>query len=247
MNQAAAHSIVQSMAIGSDDTVLEIGPGEGVLTEFLLESPADKIIAVEIDRRVGKWLRVRFDSDKRFKLVEGDILEFDLESVHANDKIRVVGNLPYSITSPILFRMLDNRFRIRDVTVTVQKEVAERLTGKPGTKAYGIPSIFFQLYGNVDLLFHIPRDDFYPVPNVDSSVIHIEFLEGPAFKVDDEIFFRRLIKTIFGQRRKMLRNTLKNLLNGEIETDGISLNLSKRPEELSIEELVMLSNQLKCS
>ena len=240
-----ARRIIDSLKIQSGDHVLEIGPGEGVLTEFLIKSPAERIIAVEIDFRLASILRGKFKQHRQFELIEGDFLKSDLNSfVIGEKKLRVVGNLPYSITSPILFSLLDRRSIIDDVIVTVQKEVGERITSPPGSKVYGIPSVFFQLFSQTEILFTIQRSAFYPKPKVDSAVLHIAFLPQPRYKIEDEVFFRKLLKTVFSQRRKMLRNSLKSMVKDEKVLKLIPIDLSQRPEELSIEEFVLLSNEL---
>ena len=244
IDDMAAQSIVDSVGIGPEDDVVEIGPGEGVLTELILETQARSLTAIELDKRLISWLSARFDRDKRFNLINEDVMNVDLLPLHQDKKLRIIGNLPYSITTPILFRMLDFRDIIRDVTVTIQKEVAERLASPPGCKAYGIPSVFFQLYGRVETQFHIPRSSFLPVPGVDSSVIHIEFLEKPNFTLIDSTHFKRLVKTAFGQRRKMLRNSIKSLVQNHMSNEDVVKYLTRRPEALSVEEWAELSNTL---
>ena len=243
--RSVAERIVESMDIGEGDCVLEIGPGEGVLTEFLMDSAAERVIGVEIDRRLADWLRERFGQNERFELVEGDFLQLDLSTlVRRGKKVRVVGNLPYSITTPILFRVLDHRAWVKDLTVTVQKEVGERIASPPGSKAYGVPSVLFQVFSQVEVLFFIPRKAFYPVPKVDSSVLRFRFFDRPLHEIEDVTFFRDLVKTVFGQRRKMLRNTLKKIVKDEKILETVSADLFQRPEELSVSQFVRLSNEL---
>ena len=173
-DRSIAERIIQSMSIGCEDRVLEIGAGEGVLTERLIESPARRIVAVELDSRLAGWLKGRFEQNERFEIIEADFLKLDLGPLFSGDwKIRAVGNIPYSITTPILFRLLDDREKVRDVTVTLQKEVGERIISPPGCKAYGIPSVLFQSSGGVDDLsssaqaHHGPVDLFCgPCPKI---------------------------------------------------------------------------------
>jgi 16S rRNA (adenine1518-N6/adenine1519-N6)-dimethyltransferase len=244
-DRSIAERIIQSMRIGCEDRILEIGAGEGVLTERLIESPAWHIVAVELDTRLAGWLKRRFEQHARIEIVEADFLKLELETLFSDEqKIRAVGNIPYAITTPILFRLLDGREKVRDVTVTLQKEVGERITSPPGCKAYGIPSIIFQMHSRIDVLFSIPRKAFYPVPKVDSIVLRFRFLDRPLHDVDDPSFFRRLVKTAFGQRRKMLKNTLKSLVMDEKRLQDIPFDLHQRPEELSVADFAMLSNAL---
>lgn len=240
-----ARRMVQSMNIQSGDCLLEIGPGEGALTRFLADAPASSITLVEKDRRLISWLESRFGRDTRIHIQNEDILRFDLnEIVPKKRKIRVIGNLPYNITSPILFKLLDHRHQIQDVTVTVQKEVGERLASDPGNKAYGIPSVLFQVYAEVRLLCTIPQEAFYPAPKVESAVVSIRFYDKPLAEILDEAYFKRMVHTVFGQRRKMMRNTLKSVIPQTMETDDIPFDLTRRPETCTPEEMIGLSNYI---
>ncbi|HEX9933860.1 MAG TPA: 16S rRNA (adenine(1518)-N(6)/adenine(1519)-N(6))-dimethyltransferase RsmA, partial [bacterium] len=239
---SVAARMVESMAIDHDDRILEIGPGDGRLTEWLLRSSAGTVLAVELDKRFSSHLLNRFGNDDRFHLIQNDFLKIELTEWARDKKLRIVGNLPYAITSPILFRMLENRSEVSDATVTVQKEVAERVTSPPGSKAYGIPSVFFQLYAQTKILFGVPRNAFHPVPNVDSAVLKIDFLSEPAYTVRRPDLFQKVVKTAFGQRRKMLRNTLKPLLRDESIWNESPVDLSKRPEQLTVWEFVRLTD-----
>ena len=240
-----ARRIVESIAIQPGDRVIEIGPGEGVLTGFLMASDAAELTCVEVDDRLIPWLEARYGTDSRMRLVHADFLKWPIPAPEAGStKYRVAGNLPYYITSPILFRLLDERSKIRDATVMIQKEVAERLVSGPGSKAYGIPSVFFQLYGKVKLLFTVPREAFMPVPEVDSAVISIQFLDEPIVPIPDEDFLKKMVKTVFGQRRKMLRNTLKSFVTDPAWLEKLDVDIQRRPEELSPEAFVALSGKL---
>ena len=244
-DQKIAKRIIESMCIRDGDHVLEIGPGTGVLTELLLKTQAERILCVEIDRRLSGYLRGRFNCDSRFQCIEKDFLDVELVSfVHNRRRLRVVGNIPYSITSPILFMVLENRKFVEDLYVTVQKEVGERIVSLPGTKVYGIPSVLFQVFADIEKLFKVSRDAFYPVPGVESLVLRFKFLECPRYEMNDEKHFFSLVKRTFGQRRKMLRNSLKGLIGDTGLSDILSVNLSQRPEDLSVEDFVRLSNEL---
>ena len=220
---------------------MEIGPGEGVLTDLILNKSLKRLTAVELDRKLAMWLRVRHEALKHFTLIEGDILRQDITEICAGEKIRVIGNLPYNITSPIIFNLLDHRAEIQDITIMIQKEVAVRLASKPSLKAYGVPSILFQLYAKVEMLFDVSPNSFFPVPGVNSAVLRITFYPEPAFDVIDEILFRKLVKSTFTQRRKMLRNTLKPFVI-DIKDSRLSQYADLRPEQLSIEQWAELSN-----
>ncbi len=244
-DRSIAERIVESLNIKKNDHILEIGSGEGALTEFLLKSSAERIVGVEIDRRLAEQLRKKFGGDNRFELIEKDFLNLDLESLIAGgEQLRIVGNLPYSITTPVLFAVLDHRSLVKDLTVMVQKEVGERITSPSGSKKYGIPSVLFQLSARIELLFPVHRGAFYPAPKVDSVVIQFRFFNQPRYKVADVDFFVSLVKTAFGQRRKMLKNTLKKIVIDEKILEQTSVNLHQRPEELSVAQFVQLSNEL---
>lgn len=240
-----ADRIVLSMNVQEGDLVLEIGTGDGVLTGTLLSKPLERLFGVELDDRLYPFLRGQFGKDVRFQLIEKDFLKLDLSGIASGErKMRIVGNLPYAVTSPILFKILENRSIITDLTATIQKEVAERLTAPPGGKTYGIPSVFFQMYADTRMLFYIPRKAFFPVPKVDSAVVHVRFFPQAAFPVKDESIFRTMVKTVFGQRRKMLRNTLKPLVAQETDLKDAPIHLGRRPETLSVKEFAELSDFL---
>jgi 16S rRNA (adenine1518-N6/adenine1519-N6)-dimethyltransferase len=241
-----AKRLAESLGIAPGDTVVEIGPGEGVLTRFLLDSPAARVVGVELERRCADWLRGRFAGERRFVLIEGDFLQADLPALApGKGRLHVAGNIPYAITSPILFRLLDHRQRVREAALTMQEEVARRVAASPGSKEYGIPSVLLQMWSDVRVLFRVPRGAFRPVPGVDSAVLHAAFRTDPRAVIEDEAFFRRTVRTLFGQRRKMIRNTVRALAPGLPENvlpDGL---LRKRPEELTPEALADLSNRIR--
>jgi 16S rRNA (adenine1518-N6/adenine1519-N6)-dimethyltransferase len=243
---AFARRLVSAFDPKPSDTILEIGPGEGVLTRELLASGAGRVIAVEIDTRCSRWLRSEFAGEPRFHLIEGDFLKTDLEPLRPEGgKLRVAGNIPYAITSPILFRLLDLRDGVRDFALTMQKEVAERLASPPGSKAYGIPSVLFQLHADIRILFLIPPGAFRPAPSVESAVLYGAFLDAPRWPVRDESFFRGLVKTAFGQRRKMLRRSLSGRLRSESVRERLNEFLERRPETLSVREWTILADRLQ--
>ena len=254
----AHQRIVKSIAPQPDDVLVEIGPGTGLLTKCLLITPLKKLIAFELDSRAIPKLREEFQTEEmRMEIVEQDFLSVDLNALRQQEaaKLRVVGNIPYYITSPILFKLIDEREALRDATLLIQQEVAERLTAQPGTKAYGIPTVLANFFGEVKLLFKVPAGAFRPVPNVDSAVIHIDFTRGYFSRFGltppesfDEHYFRKLVRGSFAMRRKTLRNNLKALVGAEaisnLETGVASRFLSMRGEALNIEDFVELSVSL---
>lgn len=223
---------------------MEIGPGEGALTRYL--APAvERLILVELDNRAAEVLRLTYASD-RVVVHHGDILATDLSALRPESgrTLRVVGNIPYNITSPILFHVLEHRAAIHDATMMMQKEVAQRLVASPRTKEYGILSVFFQLYAEPRLMFEVPPTAFFPRPRVVSSVVHLRLLAAPRWPADDERLFRDMVRAVFGTRRKMLRHSLREFLGRRGRALPERLRLEERPEELTVAELVSLSNDL---
>jgi 16S rRNA (adenine1518-N6/adenine1519-N6)-dimethyltransferase len=234
--------IVRAIQPQPSDIMLEIGPGEGALTKYLAHA-VKHLVTVDVDERVVFRMRELFPD---VEVVHGDVLELELDKISRKYgvPIRVVGNIPYNITSPILFYLLDRRSSVRDVILMVQKEVAQRLVAKPGSKDYGILSVSFQLFADVEVLFDVSPNAFFPKPDVISSIIHLSILGTPRYPVADEEIFRSMVRAIFGKRRKMLRGSLKYFCDEYGFTLPKKVDLTRRPEELSIEQLVRMSNSL---
>jgi 16S rRNA (adenine1518-N6/adenine1519-N6)-dimethyltransferase len=252
--------IVKHLAPKPEDTFIEIGPGTGLLTKHLLASPMKRLIAYELDDRAVPLLKEEFaEHGERFDVIQDDILKVDLDPVaeQLETKLRVVGNIPYYITSPILFKLLDEREVVRDATLLVQLEVAERLTADPRTKEYGIPTVLANFFGEVRFLFKVPAGAFKPKPNVDSAVIHIDLEQGyfERNKIARPVgfnseTFRKLVRGAFAMRRKTLRNNLKGVGFGEKlplleSTHAGAIILGRRAEELTIEEYLALYAMLE--
>ncbi len=233
--------IVRSLDAGRDDVILEIGPGRGALTKLLVKDYPE-FVAVEIDESAVTELKEKFGG---LNVIRGDVLEFDFSSVAGgNRKIKVIGNIPYNITSEILFRLLDNINCIDSAVLMVQKEVAERLVASPETKQYGILSVQFQAFASIKHLFTVPRTAFFPKPDVTSSVIRMNFSKE-LNRIDNAVLFRSLVRNAFSKRRKTLKNSLKDFFeaNNIINTD-FNLDFSRRAETLTVEEFVLLSNEI---
>lgn len=248
----AHERIVRAVAPQEEDVVVEIGPGTGLLTRHLLAAPLKKLIAFELDSRAIPLLREEFQ-DERFEVREQDFLVANLADL--GDRLRVVGNIPYYITSPILFKLIDERRSVRDATLLVQREVADRLVAKPSTKAYGIPTVLANFFGSVKLLFGVPAGAFRPKPNVDSAVIQIDFTQdfftrSHTARPDgfDEHKFRTMVRTLFGMRRKTIRNNLRSMLPverfTELETSQAKRYLDLRAEALTIQDFLDLHQAL---
>ncbi len=238
------HRIVEVAGISHDDTVVEIGPGPGTLTK-ILAGAAKKVIAIELDYKLYERLKEELKGFKNIELVHGDALKYPYEEL---EPFKVAANIPYYITTPIIFRLIDARKNLKSMTLTIQKEVAQRIAAKPDTKEYGVLSIAVQYYGRPELKFVIPKGAFRPVPKVDSAVIHIGMLEKPRVIVADEKLFFRIVKTAFSQRRKTLSNSLKSI-SKDIKEILISAGIEpiRRAETLSIEEFARLSDNLRSS
>jgi 16S rRNA (adenine1518-N6/adenine1519-N6)-dimethyltransferase len=243
-----ARNIAKSLKLQNEDIVIEIGPGQGALTRHLVSSPK-RLIAVEIDARAVEQLRSTISS-KNLEIIHQDFLDVSLISISKkyDTKIRIVGNIPYHLTSPILFKIFDEREAISDITLTMQREVAQRITGSPRTKEYGILSVFSQFYGIPKLLFNVSPNCFYPKPKVTSSVIQLLIRDELPGDVNLKLF-HGIVKTVFGKRRKTLRNGLlympfeKEVLeNIQNSTDPVFI---KRPEELSINDFILLTNYIQ--
>jgi len=236
-----ARKIVDALAPLPGDTVLEIGPGEGALTRELAVR-AGRLIIVDIDERVIRAMEEVF-SGTPVVILHRDVLTLDLNDLAARyGPLRVVGNIPYNITSPILFHALDHRTAVRDVTLLMQREVARRLVAGPGTKDYGILSIMCQFVADVSVLFDVSPNVFYPRPEVTSSLVRLRMLTAVRFPVADEVFFRTMVRGVFGKRRKTLRNSLRYLLPDIPSLPDV--DLQRRPEDLTIAELAHLANLL---
>ncbi len=239
-NREILKKIVTLSEIRLSDRVVEIGAGMGDLTEILINN-AKEVIAIEIDPDLYKILKERFCGRENIKLINQDALKFAYEEL---GEFKVVSNIPYYITKPIIFKLIETS-NLKSMTLTIQKEVAERLTAKPSTKAYSALSIIAQYYTEAEIKFYIPAKFFSPPPEVDSAVIRMDRREKPPVEVTDEKVFFRLIKAAFGQRRKMIGNSLKSIIDEPKDfLMKIGIDPMKRPEELSINDFAYLSNEL---
>jgi 16S rRNA (adenine1518-N6/adenine1519-N6)-dimethyltransferase len=230
--------IVESLNLRDGDLIIEIGPGQGALTKHLIDMPIT-LIGIEIDQRAIEILQQKF-TDKII-LHHISVLDANIHTISEKyqKKLRIVGNIPYYLTSEILFWLFDARTVITDATIMMQLEVAHRLTASPKNKEYGILSVFAQFYTECEMLFKVSRNCFYPKPDVDSAVVSLNFKD--SLPQVDEILFRSIVRSTFGKRRKTLRNGLKSLNYEDTVLDQIPFDLKKRPEELSVDEFINLS------
>lgn len=231
--------------------VLEVGPGMGVLTQYLLQRPDIALKMVEIDRESVDYLLVNFPQVNG-SLIEADFLKLRLENFF-KDSFRVIGNFPYNISSQIFFRILDYKESVPEVVCMIQKEVAERIAEKPGTKTYGILSVLLQAWYDIEYLFTVGEGAFNPPPKVKSAVIRLT-RNGRTGLGCDESLFRTVVKTSFNQRRKTMRNSLKPLIAAKAEREGWSEEqyesfasdpvFALRPERLGVEDFIALTLKL---
>lgn len=250
--------IVDSANISNEDIIVEIGPGLGNLTEYLLKK-AKKVIAFEIDDRMIEILEDRFKNFNNFELINKDILSVNLDNYiydsltyikNFKGKIKVVANLPYYITTPIIFSLFESVTCIDEIVVMVQKEVADRIVANPGNKDYGVLTVMCDYYSDSEIVINVPRECFNPAPNVSSAVVKL--IKNNNNKLDDDEAFKELVKKSFSQRRKKVINSLINMnyLNLDKNTlkDGLnSLGIKEtaRAEELSLEQYIKLAEYYK--
>jgi 16S rRNA (adenine1518-N6/adenine1519-N6)-dimethyltransferase len=233
--------ILQCSKLNPDDTVIEIGPGLGTLTKLLSDN-VRKVIAIEFDKKLTGRLKENLSTKNNVDIIIADALKFQYESI--NERFKVVSNIPYNITTPLLFRLLEYKDKIPSMTLLLQKEVAKRIVAGPGSKEYGVLSIAIQLYTKPALKFSVSRKAFSPPPTVDSAVVHFEVFTSPLFEVKNEALFFHVIKTAFSQRRKTLANSLKAFKNIKDALKEADIDPGLRPEKLSIKDFIKITDTL---
>lgn len=239
---AVAHRIVETADVGPQSVVLEIGPGLGALTDELA-GRAGRLYLVEVDPVLAARLAARYAENPRVRTVAGDVLAVDLETFVTEPAVTAVGNLPYNIAIPILFRLREARARLPRAVVMIQREVAERLVAAPGTKPYGALTVLTALYGEARIALRVSPGAFVPRPKVDSAVVSIAVATAPRAGVADANRFREIVRRAFGQRRKTLRAALAAVATAaDIERAGIDPR--RRGETLSLDEFATLANVL---
>ncbi|MBQ4394162.1 MAG: 16S rRNA (adenine(1518)-N(6)/adenine(1519)-N(6))-dimethyltransferase RsmA [Paludibacteraceae bacterium] len=232
-----ARKIAETLTSGR---TIEIGPGMGVLTQFLLQNPNIQLTAIEIDRESVAYLKEWYPE---LHLIEGDFLKLDLNILYPEGEFNVIGNYPYNISSQIFFKVLDYKDRIPVCSGMIQKEVAERLASKPGKKAYGILSVLLQAYYDIEYLFTVDEHVFNPPPKVKSAVIRMTRNKRRRLDCNEELF-KTVVKTAFNQRRKQMRNSLQQLVgkgNPILEEKIFTM----RPEQLTVEQFIELTNLIE--
>lgn len=245
IDESVVRRIVEAAELTNEDTVLEVGPGIGTLTQGLAESGAN-VVAVELDKRLLPVLDVTLEGYDNVRVVNGDILQVDIMEQVQKPDFKCCANLPYYITTPIIFAILEKRLPMERLVVMVQKEVAERMAAKPGSKDYGALSVAIQYFTEPEIAFIVPPSSFIPAPSVDSAVIVCKRRSTPPVEVCDENLFFRVVKAAFSLRRKMLSNSLKNMgIKGEQVTKWLELagvDGKRRAETLSLEDFAALTN-----
>ena len=241
------HGVIQRIASAirprPGETIVEIGPGQGALTEPLVAS-AETLHVIELDRDLVPWLRVRFEKYPGFTLHQADALKFDFASLEGTDKpLRIVGNLPYNISTPLIFHLISFADKVQDMHFMLQKEVVKRLAASPGEKAFGRLSVMVQYYCRVEPLFDVPPGSFDPAPKVDSAIVRITPYRELPHTVGNIKTLEKLVTAAFGQRRKTLRNALKSILD-VADMDELPVDITKRAEQLTMAEFIALSDAI---
>lgn len=250
LNPVTIDQIIDAAHVGPKDCVLEIGPGPGVMTERLARR-CQQIIAVEKDTELASSLRGRLAALQNLKIIEGDILDYDLSSLlDPARKYKVVSNLPYNIATAILFRLFDARRFFISFYLMVQREVAERIVAKPGSKDFGILSIMSQIYSENRIILKLPPGAFTPPPKVDSAVVQFQLSVKLRYPIQDFFLFRKIVEAAFSKRRKTIRNSLRAALQScsidmlDKVLAGAHIDPKTRPEDLPIEKFVEVANVL---
>jgi len=240
-DQNIARKIVESLTFaGGTKTILEIGPGTGVLTKLLAEKPFEKLILVEVDRESISLLKQEY-TQSNITIIDGDFLKINIADL-SDEEIAIIGNFPYFISSQIFFRILEQKEQVREVVCMIQKEVADRICASHGNKIYGILSVLIGAYYNSEMLFKVPPGVFNPPPKVDSAVIRLTRKETTTLNCD-EVLFKKIVKQGFQNRRKTLRNALKPIfLPDDLTQENI---FDKRAEQLSIEDFIDLTVKIQ--
>ena len=239
------NNMIRAAQISPESIVLEIGPGLGALSGTLANIAA-QLYLVEVDAILADRLRKQLADNASVQVISADFLTLDLTATFPAPSIQVVASLPYNVATPILFRLLENRRQFPEATVMLQKEVAERLSAVPGTKAYGIPSVLTQLYATVTTVCTVGPRSFFPAPKVESQIVRLMFQDAPRVAVKDERVFQRVVKAAFAQRRKTLRNALRAEGYGDLEAVSVraGIDLQRRGETLGVEEFATLADVL---
>lgn len=253
IDKEVIEGIVSGAGISEEDLVIEIGPGIGVLTQAAAEK-AGRVVAVEIDRNLIEIMKFTLDGLTNVKIINDNILKTDLQALIRENlgelkHVKILGNLPYYITTPIIMKLLSENVGAESITVMMQKEVADRLMASPGTKTYGAVSVAVQYYSKVNHIIDAPHTSFMPQPKVDSSVLRLDVLDEPLVKVENEKHYFGVVRAAFSQKRKTLLNSLgstgapKDVIRDALAASGIEE--SRRAETLSLQDFAVISEELE--
>ena len=248
VDDSVPRDIVLGAEVDENDLVIEIGPGVGTLTVQLLNK-AKKVVAIELDSDLIPILTEEIGSNPKFTLIHNDALKVDFNEIIGEEKsVKLVANLPYYVTTPIIVKLLKENYNFKSLTIMIQKEVAERMNAEPGNKDYGALSLLVQYYCNTSIVRKVPPQCFIPRPKVDSIVIRLDRLQEPKVKVENEKLFFDIIRSSFNMRRKTLWNGVKNIglskENLELAFEEAGVDPKRRGETLTIEEFAMLSDKI---
>ena len=243
IDQAIIQQIIQSIHPQANQHIVEIGPGQGALTQLLIDG-CERLTAIEIDRDLITYLQQRFGHDRyRFQLINTDVLNIDFNEIaDANNKITIVGNLPYNISTPLLLKLTEFKPLINDMYFMLQREVVERICAQVGTKNWGRLAAMLQYHFDVEQLFDVPPESFQPSPKVHSSILKMSPKIADVDVIDVKQY-AAIVAQSFAQKRKTIRNNLKSLLNDE-QLASLSIDPNQRPEQLTVAQLATLSNYL---
>ncbi len=255
INEGVVSTIISKSNLTKEDLVIEIGPGLGSLTKYLLDV-AGKVVCIELDNKMVNILKDRFLDYNNLEIINDDILKVNLNEIIGNNKqykhVRVVANLPYYITTPIIMKLLENKYNIDTITIMIQKEVADRIVAEPGGKDYGVLTLSVKYYANSQIITDVPNTDFIPVPSVDSAVVLLELYKEKRYDVKDEKVLFGIIKGGFSQRRKLFSNAIESYLKFyNIQKEEFVQILNKhcidelrRAETLSLEQFIDIANDV---
>ena len=234
------NKMITALEIDTDSSVLEIGPGKGFITTELVNS-SKKLAVIEIDSRVINQLKIDFPM---IKIYEGDFVKTNLKEIELNKPLNIIGNIPFNQTGNILFKLIENREIIGNTTLIIPLDISKRMVAKKRTKEYGILTILFEYFSTTKLVAKVSKNVFLPKPNIEASIISIKFNKTESSEIDANLFIK-VVKAAFGNRRKTLNNSLRNSIFGECDFSNIELPLSKRAEELEVEDFLRLTKYIQ--
>lgn len=248
VDDSVPRDIVSGAEVDENDLIIEIGPGVGTLTAQLLNK-AKKVVAIELDNDLIPILKQEIGDNPKFELIHNDALKVDFNEIIGEEKsVKLVANLPYYVTTPIIVKLLKENYNFKSLTIMIQKEVAERMNAGPGTKDYGALSLLVQYYCNTEIIRRVPPQCFIPRPKVDSIVIRLDRLSVPKVSVENEKLFFEIIRSSFNMRRKTLWNGVKNIglakESLELAFEEANVDPKRRGETLTIEEFATLSDKI---